>query len=63
MPLNGCDGVSAESLKEWALALLGGGIVGFLFAKLRLPVPAPPTVAGILGIVGIALGYWLAKVR
>lgn len=55
--------MSAESLKEWALALLGGGIVGFLFAKLRLPVPAPPTVAGILGIVGIALGYWLAKVR
>lgn len=47
--------------KEWLYALLGGAIVGFVFAKLKLPVPAPPTIAGILGIIGITLGYVLGK--
>lgn len=44
-------------LKELSLALLAGLAVGFLFAKLRLPAPSPLKVAGILGIIGIALGY------
>ena len=47
--------------KEWFYALLSGAIVGFLFGKLKLPIPAPPTIAGILGIVGIALGYLVSK--
>lgn len=38
-------------------ALVVGLAVGFLFARLRLPIPAPPTLTGILGIVGIYLGY------
>ncbi|MDB4896841.1 MAG: hypothetical protein JWN15_3103, partial [Firmicutes bacterium] len=28
---------------------------------LKLPIPAPPSLTGILGIVGIFLGYLLAK--
>lgn len=47
--------------KEWLLALLAGAAAGFLFGKLKLPVPAPPTVSGILGIIGIALGYVLGR--
>jgi XapX domain-containing protein len=42
------------------LAVVAGGVVGFLFATLRLPIPAPPTLAGVLGIVGITVGYYLA---
>jgi XapX domain-containing protein len=38
-------------------ALAVGVAVGFLFARLGLPVPAPPALAGVLGIVGIWLGY------
>ena len=38
-------------------ALAVGFAVGLLFARLRLPIPAPPTLTGILGIVGIFLGY------
>ena len=41
-------------------ALAAGILVGLFFARLRLPVPAPPTLAGILGIVGIYLGYKIA---
>lgn len=47
--------------RDYLYALLTGAAVGFLFAKFRLPVPAPPTIAGILGIVGITLGYVLGK--
>jgi XapX domain-containing protein len=39
------------------LALVAGATTGALFAYLRVPVPAPPTVAGIMGIVGIYIGY------
>ena len=38
-------------------ALVVGIAVGFVFARLRLPIPAPPALAGLLGIVGIYLGY------
>ncbi|MBO8168546.1 MAG: DUF1427 family protein [Thermoanaerobacteraceae bacterium] len=43
------------------LSTITGIIVGFLFSVLKLPVPAPPTVAGLMGIVGIFLGYFLGK--
>jgi XapX domain-containing protein len=42
------------------MALLVGAIMGFAFALLRLPIPAPPTLAGVLGIVGITVGFYLA---
>jgi XapX domain-containing protein len=42
-------------------ALAVGIAVGFLFSRLGLPVPAPPVLAGVLGIVGIWLGYRLSS--
>lgn len=42
-------------------ALAAGTVCGAVFAALRLPVPAPPSVAGVLGIVGLWLGYTLTK--
>ncbi|HZG73309.1 MAG TPA: XapX domain-containing protein [Chondromyces sp.] len=44
-------------MKEVFLALICGFIVGFLFALLRLPIPAPPALAGVAGIIGIYLGF------
>ncbi len=41
-------------------ALAVGVIVGFIFSRLGLPIPAPPALAGLLGIVGIYLGYRLS---
>ncbi len=37
-------------------AFLVGMVVGLIFTRLHLPVPAPPALAGVLGIVGIYLG-------
>lgn len=50
-----------NAIKEAVLALVAGAILGFLFGKLRLPAPAPLSAAGILGIIGIAIGYALAR--
>jgi len=47
-------------LREVLLATLAGIIVGLLFARLKLPIPAPPTLAGVMGIVGLFLGYVIA---
>jgi XapX domain-containing protein len=47
-------------MREVVLTTLTGFIVGLLFARFKLPIPAPPNVAGVMGIVGILLGYLLA---
>lgn len=44
-------------MKEIFFALLTGLIVGFIFAWMKLPIPAPPASAGVIGIVGIYLGF------
>jgi len=38
-----------------ALAL--GFLVGAIFALFKMPVPAPATFAGVLGIVGLYAGW------
>jgi len=54
-----------EPIKVIFLALLAGFIVGMLFTAIKLPLPAPPKLAGIVGILGIYVGYkcwtWIAK--
>ena len=39
------------------LALLTGIFAGALFSVIQIPIPAPPNLPGVLGIVGIFLGY------
>ncbi len=40
------------------LALTTGFVVGLLFSWLKLPIPAPPALAGVMGIAGIFLGRY-----
>jgi len=44
-----------------SLALLTGILAGGLFAFIQVPIPAPPELPGVLGIVGIYLGYKLIQ--
>ncbi len=46
-------------IKEIFLTTLTGAGVGAVFAVFKLPVPAPPVFAGVMGIVGIWIGYAL----
>ncbi|GAA0230234.1 XapX domain-containing protein [Haladaptatus pallidirubidus] len=43
------------------LALLTGIITGGLFHSLGVPIPAPPKLPGIMGIIGIYLGYLIVE--
>lgn len=43
-------------MKELLLSLLAGLIVGAIFTIIRLPIPAPPVLPGVLGIVGVYAG-------
>jgi XapX domain-containing protein len=38
-------------------ATLAGIVCGGVFSILNLPIPAPPVLAGVMGIVGVFLGY------
>jgi len=40
-------------------ATLAGMACGVVFSLLRLPIPAPPVLAGVMGIVGVFAGYVL----
>ena len=42
---------------EYLLPLITGGVVGAVFAIAGATVPAPPNIQGVLGVVGITLGY------
>ena len=43
-------------MKAIILSLVTGIAVGSLFTLLKFPIPAPPTAAGIAGVVGVYLG-------
>lgn len=47
-------------MKEIALSLLAGIIVGILFKFMKLPLPAPPVLAGVVGIFGVYFGGQIA---
>lgn len=44
-------------MTEVLLATLTGFIVGVIFSFFKLPIPAPPVLPGVMGIVGIYLGH------
>ncbi len=44
-----------------ALALFTGLLAGALFSYLQIPIPAPPELPGLMGIVGIYAGYKLIQ--
>ncbi|MBB6452395.1 XapX domain-containing protein [Salirhabdus euzebyi] len=43
-------------MKEIILSLIAGVFVGVLFKIIRLPLPAPPVLTGVIGIFGVYLG-------
>ena len=52
-------------MQEIMMALLAGFVVGMLFSLLKLPIPAPPVLSGVMGIVGVYLGglffHWIVE--
>lgn len=46
-------------MREIILTTLVGAAVGGIFSAFKLPIPAPPVFAGLMGIVGLWIGYAL----
>jgi XapX domain-containing protein len=51
--------LGGKQLKEILMTTITGMGVGSVFAVFKLPVPAPPVFAGLMGIFGLWLGYGL----
>lgn len=48
-------------MQEIILALIAGVIVGAIFTLIKLPIPAPPVLSGIMGIIGVYTGAKLVE--
>jgi XapX domain-containing protein len=46
-------------MKEILMTTFVGAMVGGIFSLFKLPIPAPPVFAGLMGIVGLWIGYAL----
>jgi XapX domain-containing protein len=44
-------------MRDVILTTLTGIVVGGVFSAFKLPIPAPPVFAGLMGIVGLWAGY------
>ncbi len=42
-------------------SLIAGGICGVIFSAASLPIPAPPVFSGVVGIIGVYVGYVLVQ--
>lgn len=46
-------------MRDIFMTTLVGAVVGGVFSAFKLPIPAPPVFAGLMGIVGLWIGYAL----
>jgi len=56
MPEQPSSPTTKNPMLEILLALAVGIVIGLVFSAFKLPLPAPPVLAGVAGIVGIYLG-------
>lgn len=42
-------------------SLIAGAVCGIVFSLAGLPIPAPPVLAGVVGIIGVFAGYVLVQ--
>jgi XapX domain-containing protein len=50
------EGDNGVNMHELVMAISAGFLVGIVFTFLKLPLPAPPVLPGIVGILGVYLG-------
>lgn len=41
--------------------MIAGVIIGAIFERLKLPIPAPPVLSGVLGVLGVIVGTLVVK--
>jgi len=59
MVFTGTTNRKVGRMREILMTTLVGAMVGGIFSAFKLPIPAPPVFAGLMGIVGLWIGYAL----
>lgn len=57
MVITGTASRKVARVRDIFMTTLVGAIVGGVFSAFKLPIPAPPVFAGLMGIVGLWIGY------
>lgn len=57
MVITGTISRKVARVRDIFMTTLVGAIVGGVFSAFKLPIPAPPVFAGLMGIVGLWIGY------
>ena len=57
MVITGTASRKVARMRDIFMTTLVGAIVGGVFSAFKLPIPAPPVFAGLMGIVGLWIGY------
>jgi len=48
-------------MREVLMTTFVGAMVGGILSLFKLPIPPPPEFAGLMGIVGLWIGYGLVQ--
>jgi len=57
MVITGTISRKVARMKDIFMTTFVGAVVGGVFSAFKLPIPAPPVFAGLMGIVGLWIGY------
>ena len=57
MVITGTVSRKVARVRDIFMTTLVGAVVGGVFSAFKLPIPAPPVFAGLMGIVGLWIGY------
>jgi len=57
MVITGTTNRKVGTMRDILMTTFVGAIVGGIFSAFKLPIPAPPVFAGLMGIVGLWIGY------
>jgi len=61
MVITGAVSRKVERMRDIIMTTLVGAMVGGIFSAFKLPIPAPPVFAGLMGIVGLWIGYGIVQ--
>ncbi len=61
MVFTGAISRKVARMKDIFMTTIVGAATGGIFSLFKLPIPAPPVFAGLMGIVGLWVGYALVQ--
>jgi XapX domain-containing protein len=61
MVITGTTDGEVGRMRDVLMTTMVGAATGGIFSLFKLPIPAPPVFAGLMGIVGLWIGYAIVQ--